>query len=36
MDNSENLNTDDILSDVLKTEIENGMKLNFNLKCDVL
>ena len=35
MDNTESLIADDILSDVLKIEIENGMKLTFNLKCDV-
>ena len=35
MDNTESLIADDIVSDVLKIEIENAMKLTFNLKCDV-
>ena len=35
MDNTESFIADDIVSDVLKIEIENGMKLTFNLKCDV-
>ena len=34
-DDIENLNTDDILSVILKIERENAMKPNFNLKLDV-
>ena len=33
-DDFESLNTDDVLSVILKTDNENAMKLNFNLKFD--
>ena len=34
-DDIERLNTDDVLSAILKIERENAMKPTFNLKCDV-
>ena len=34
-DDIESLNTDDVLSVILKIERESAMKSNFNLKCDV-
>ena len=34
-DNSESLNTDDVLGVLLKTEKKNALKPNFKLKCSV-
>ena len=34
-DDVESLNTDDVLSVILKIERESAMKSDFNLKCDV-
>ena len=34
-DDSESLNTDNVVSDILNIERENTMKPNFNLKCNV-